>query len=61
MIHLRALQTQDYMYINCLSEDILKKIETFPFPFENFSVEQSMLVFLAWLQKSMFGQLIRFA
>lgn len=43
-----------------LSENVFT--ETFPFPFEKLSsVEQRMLVLLAWLQKSMFGQLIRFA
>lgn len=48
------------LYMYKLSENVFT--ETFPFPFEKLSsVEQRMLVLLAWLQKSMFGQLIRFA
>lgn len=57
-----SLHRRLYMYKRSLSEEVLEKNGYISLSFQKLSlVEQRMLVPLAWLQKSMFGQLIRFA
>ena len=60
--HLRALWTEDYTCIHEIYLRMSLKICNISLAFCKLSlVEQRMPVLLAWLQKSMFGQLIRFA